>query len=356
MSFLSSEMHAAFQSGHGEPLPEAGYKALRRVSRAIAAHHNIKELFRSLADELRPVVNFVFLRVFLYDEDRHLMHLHVSEAPGQPVEPFIEFPPEGTAVGLVFDKQEPLVIPDVHRETRFPRLPGVLKEYGIRSYVTFPLTTAHGRLGTLSVGSDRPDVYGDEDCRFLALIADQIAVAIDDALHLQALQQTQIELEKRNERLQLLLDVNNSIASNLKLRDLLLAISANVRRVMQADFVGVALPDPATGGALQGYAYESAEGSGPPLDRSDSLHERSGPVIAFRTGKPAVLHARSLEELPTRRRIPSVWHAGGMLTATDQPREDSGIARPGSSAAGRLHRGRSRISYADREPGSDRCG
>ena len=68
-------MHAAFQSDRSEPLPEAGYQALRRVSRAIAAHHNIKELFHSLADELRPVVNFVFLRVFLYDEERRLMHL-----------------------------------------------------------------------------------------------------------------------------------------------------------------------------------------------------------------------------------------------------------------------------------------
>jgi formate hydrogenlyase transcriptional activator len=298
LSLLAKEMHAAFQSGRGEPLPEAGYKALRRVSRAIAAHHNIKDLFHSLADELRPVVNFVFLRVFLYDEDRHLMHLHVSEAPGQPAEPSIEFPPEGTAVGWVFDQQEPLVIPDVHQERRFPRLPGILKEYGVRSYVTFPLTTAHGRLGTFSVGSDHPDAYCDEDCRFLALVADQIAVAIDDALHLQALQRTQVELEKRNQRLQLLLDVNNSIASNLKLRELLLAISANVRRVMQADFAGVALPDPAVGGALRGYAYESAEGPGPRAERPQFLDEKSGPAIAFRTGRPAVLHAAALEELP----------------------------------------------------------
>jgi hypothetical protein len=59
--FLASEMHAAFQSDQGEPVPEAGYQALRRVSRAIAAHYNMKELFHSLADELRPVVNFVFL-------------------------------------------------------------------------------------------------------------------------------------------------------------------------------------------------------------------------------------------------------------------------------------------------------
>src|ERR1700724_1040163 len=90
LSFLTSTMHAAFQSDRSEPLPEAGYQALRRVSRAIAAHHNIKELFHSLADELRPVVNFVFLRVFLYDEERRLMHLHVSKALGQPSEPFIQ--------------------------------------------------------------------------------------------------------------------------------------------------------------------------------------------------------------------------------------------------------------------------
>ena len=298
MSLLTNAMHAAFQFDRGEPLPEAGYQALRRVSRAIAAHHDIKTLFRSLADELRPVVNFVFLRVFLYDEQHHLMRLHVSEAPGQPPEPFSEFPPQGTAVGWVYERQEPLVIPDVDKETRFPRLHGILKEYGIRSHLTFPLTTAHGRLGTFAVGSDQVEAYSEEDVRFLALVADQIAVAIDDALHSEALRQTKIELEKRNQRLQLLLDVNNSIASNLELRALLLAISANVRRVMEADFVGVALPDPTAGGVLRGYAYESAEGPGPTREQAKFLNEKAGPVLAYRTGKPVVLHAASVDQLP----------------------------------------------------------
>ena len=297
MSIHTGAMHAVFQSGRGEPLTEAGYEALRRVSRAIAAHRDVKELFRSLADELRPVVNFVFLRVFLYDNDRHLMRLHVSEAPGQPAEPFSEFPPEGTAVGWVYERQEPLVIQDVDKEARFPRLHGILKEYGVRSHLTFPLTTAHGRLGTFAVGSDQTGVYSEEDVRLLALVADQIAVAIDDALHSQALHKTQSELEQRNQRLQLLLDVNNSIAANLQLRDLLLAISANVRRVMQADFVGVALPDPDANGALRGYAYESLEGVWGPVS-PQFLHEKSGPAIAFRTGQRVLLHAEEIEQLP----------------------------------------------------------
>ncbi len=297
MSVRTNAMHAVFQSGQGEPLPEAGYQALRRVSRAIAAHHEVKTLFRSLADELRPVVNFVFLRVFLYDEARHLMRLHVSEAPGQPSAPFSEFPPEGTAVGWVYERQEPLVIPDVDKETRFPRLHGILKEYGIRSHLTFPLTTVHRRLGTFAVGSDHPDAYSEEDVRFLALVADQIAVAIDDALHLQALQLVQTQLEQRNKRLQLLLDVNNSIASNLELRDLLLAVSANVRRILHADFVGIALPD--AKGVLCGYAYQSHSGPGPLRTEVQVLDQRTAPATSFRTRKPAILHAAQLREFTT---------------------------------------------------------
>lgn len=295
MPLLANAMHPPFQPGRGEPLREAGYQALRRVSRTIAAHRDVKDLFRSLADELRPVVSFVFLRVFFYDKDKHVMRLHVSEAPGQPAVRFSEFPPEGTAVGWVYERQQALVIPDVDKETRFPRLHGILKEYGIRSHLTFPLTTAHGRLGTFAVGSDQVAAYCEEDIRLLGLVADQIAVAIDDALHSQALQQAQSELEHRNQRLQLLLDVNNSIAANLQLRDLMLAISANVRRVMQADFVGIALPG--ANGVLRGYAYESFEGVVGPVT-PQFLHEKSGPAIAFRTGKPVLLNAKAIGRIP----------------------------------------------------------
>jgi formate hydrogenlyase transcriptional activator len=61
------------------------------------------------------------------------------------------------------------------------------------------------------------------------------------------LQGTHAELQHEKDRLKLLLDLNNSIVSNLELRDLLRDISASVRRLMQCDSVGVNLPDPETG-------------------------------------------------------------------------------------------------------------
>src|SRR6266853_4067901 len=53
----------------------------------------------------------------------------------------------------------------------------------------------------------------------------------------------QAELEREKDRLKLLLDITNTLVSNLECRDLLRAISASIRQVMRCDVVGVWLPD-----------------------------------------------------------------------------------------------------------------
>ena len=65
----------------------ARYEALIRVSEALRAYHDRDTLFRSLARELRPVVQFSFLGLALYDEQTHAVEPHVLEATGEPVPP-----------------------------------------------------------------------------------------------------------------------------------------------------------------------------------------------------------------------------------------------------------------------------
>jgi formate hydrogenlyase transcriptional activator len=165
----------------------------------------------------------------------------------------------------------------------------MLKNYGIRSHCTFPLTTAHCRLGTIAVGSEHLNAYSDEDLRFLGLVSDQIALAIDDALHVQALQNAQVELEKRNERLQLLLDLNNSIVSNLELKPLLEAISVSVRRVMHCDGAVIVLAEP-DGLHLRKHALDFPDGK--PSFTEETLIPIEGTSFGetFRSGRPWVLN------------------------------------------------------------------
>jgi len=55
------------------------------------------------------------------------------------------------------------------------------------------------------------------------------------------------ELQRQNERFELLLNLVTKITSSLDLREVLRAIAANIREVMHADAVSVSLPDPTSG-------------------------------------------------------------------------------------------------------------
>jgi len=58
---------------------------------------------------------------------------------------------------------------------------------------------------------------------------------------------TEAELQRQNERLELLLNLTSKITSSLEVREVLRAIAANIREVIHADAVVVSLPDAASG-------------------------------------------------------------------------------------------------------------
>jgi PAS domain S-box-containing protein len=107
---------------------------------------------------------------------------------------------------------------------------------------------------------------------------------------------TDIDKRKQAEdRLQLLLDVTNQVVSNLQLRDLLRAISASVRRVMQCDLVGVFLPDSEVN-RLQTFVLDFPESKGFIREEYSSMDGSLGGFV-FRTGKPWTGNASDVLQL-----------------------------------------------------------
>jgi formate hydrogenlyase transcriptional activator len=139
------------------------------------------------------------------------------------------------------------------------------------------------------ISSERPNAYSETEVRFLSLVADQMALAIDDALNFEALQRAQ-------EQLKLLLDLTNGVVSTLDLRELLRNISANVRRVLQCDFVGVGLPE-RDKAHLRLYAMDFPESRGFLTEETLIPIEGTPPGSAFRSGKPVVTNKREIAEI-----------------------------------------------------------
>jgi formate hydrogenlyase transcriptional activator len=265
---------------------------LNEVARIIASRRNLSDLLHDLAERLHGLLDFSYLSVMLYDPGRHVMRLHnLQGAPHGALRPGAEFAVEEIPSGWVWQQQQPLVLSDLERETRFPRAIQALREYGLGSFCALPLSTAHRRLGTLAIGRAERGGYRPSEVAFAQMVAAQVAVAVDNALHSEEAQALQQQLAHERDRLQLLLEVTNNVMANLQLRDVLRAVSATLRRVMHGEVAGVLLPD-AEHHQLRIYALDFPDSQGFLQEEALLAIEDSLPGKAFQTGKPVVL-ARS---------------------------------------------------------------
>src|SRR5712691_6999680 len=192
------------QSAAGTAAAER-YEALFRVSQTLISIRSSEELFRLLARELRAVVNFYVMGVGIYDENAHQIRLTSYGEPGVPLQA-PRFAPEETFSWWVYQHQQPLIIPSLNAETRFPAVAEMLKNRGVRSVCVLPLTTVHRRLGGLAFGSLEADAYSGEEVGFLSLVANQVALAVDDALNFDTSQHATEALRASEEGFRLIVD------------------------------------------------------------------------------------------------------------------------------------------------------
>ncbi len=224
------------------------YQALLEVAESISLHRDLPQLFHDLAPRLRRVVPFDYINLMLHDSGRNVMRLHILEAP-HPISDLQgrEIAVEDAPGGWVWQNQQPLLIPSVAKEARFPKVMQILRDLNVQSLCAVPLTTAQRRLGALSFGRLGEFTYSEADLDFLQQVARQVAVAVDNALNYESAQSYQQQLAWERDRLRLLLDVNNAAVSTLDLKELFKVIAASLRQTMGADLASLALYDPETG-------------------------------------------------------------------------------------------------------------
>ena len=201
------------------------YRTLLDLSKAIASHRNLSDLFHELAERLHELFDFHNLSLVLHDGAQNLMRIHVLET-SEPVMRQLprEIPVEGSAVGWVWQNQTPFVTGDVDKENRFP-VTKVLRDYPVKSLCILPLTTARQHLGVLGIASDKRDAYTNLDFEFAQLVAAQIAVAVENALAFREIDALKNRLEEEKlyleETIQTEYDFEEIIGSSRVLRRVL---------------------------------------------------------------------------------------------------------------------------------------
>jgi formate hydrogenlyase transcriptional activator len=178
------------------------YRALLAVSEAIVSHRDLSALFHELAGRLHQVVQFDALALVLHEAATNTMRLHMLEAaqptPHQLLPPL---PVEEDPAGLVWQAQQPLITSDVTELRRWPGFLERVQPLGVQSICWLPLTTARRRLGALVFACKQPSAFDTADVGFLQLVANHVAVAIDNALAFQEIEAAFREIQALKDQL-----------------------------------------------------------------------------------------------------------------------------------------------------------
>ena len=176
-----------------------------------------------------------------------------------------------------------------------PGLLALLLSYSARSYFPIPATVGHSASESYLV------VYGMFGVfvswfsssrrraeRLLTQARDDLEIrVVQRTAELttvnQELQSTQAEVQSQKDRLQLLLDLTTDAVSNLEISDLLKAVTASVRQIMQSDFAGIGLPDPESSRLRVHALVRASDGS---LTEQELLTTQNAVLLrVFRTGE-----------------------------------------------------------------------
>ena len=164
------------------------YRALLAISEAIISHRDLEALFQELAGQLNQLVSFDYIGVVLHEATTNTMRLHVAGTAEPVVTPVIVLPLEDDPAGLVWQSQQPLIISSVEELSRWPRLLERVEPYGVQCVCGVPLTTARRRLGALMFSRKQQPAYEAADLDFLQQVANQVALAVENALAFQEIE------------------------------------------------------------------------------------------------------------------------------------------------------------------------
>src|SRR5258708_3047235 len=209
------------------PSRDPKYQALLAVSEAIVSHRDLSALFHELAGGLHQVVHFDYLGLALHEATSNTMRIQLLEGteptplPSPPVLPLEEEP-----AGWVWQTQQAWIFWNVPEEKRWPRALERAKRYGVQSSCHLPLTTARRRLGVLVFACKQPFAYETADVSFLQLVANQVAVAVENALAFQEIEALKDQLAKENAYLEEELRTEHNFGE-------LIGESAALRRVLK---------------------------------------------------------------------------------------------------------------------------
>jgi len=288
----------------GDTSPEHDrYRLLLEITDVMARAQSLPEAFKEFAPPVLALTGGELLNLSLHDPRRDCMLTHYWKKNQESGE-FEALPVDEVAGGWAWKRQEPIAIPDVEREQRFPSIVPVLLNHGVRSYTALPISTPSRHFGALGLGKSVPEVLNGEDVEFLSRVALMGALALErDRAH------------RALEEQQSLVAISRELSSTLDLEKLLPAILTSLRSIARYERTILSLLDE-DGKTL--HRYGDALEWEPLLNHGNTVPlEQSLSARAIHTRDVIFLSAKDLQEIDDP--LAETMYGGGVRSVCSVP-------------------------------------
>jgi formate hydrogenlyase transcriptional activator len=159
-------------------------RLLLEVNNAVVSHLNLPELLAAVSASLHRLLPNEFVGMALYDAESDQLRVQaLDHERNQRIFGKTDLIPlKGTGAGKAFLSRKTLLVRSFGATDSQIEVVRRTVEAGLKSSCHAPLVSRGRSLGTLDVMSIREDAFGEEEAELLGQIANQIAIAVENAL------------------------------------------------------------------------------------------------------------------------------------------------------------------------------
>ncbi len=180
------------------------FRLLLEINNALVRHLDLPELLAQVSGCIRGLLQHDYSSLCLYDPVQNQLSIHAVDFPeGRGVirQEFI-FPVEDSPAGRAFSTCKPLLVNHLDAQTFPSKVTEMLIKGGIRSGCWLPLVGHERTLGTLNVCSLQESRFTQADVDLLSQVANQVAIAVDNALAFRQIAELKDELAQEKSYLE----------------------------------------------------------------------------------------------------------------------------------------------------------
>jgi len=159
-------------------------KLLLELTNRVISNLDLRDLLRDISASIREVMQCDAVGVMLPDSDRNQLRLYAQDCPECKgfFKEEMEIPLEGSLPGKAFQTGKSVVAGSLDLAGLDPTAQSAAVREGMNSFCLLPLTSRSRVLGVVGLARREENAFTWEDAEFLTQVANQMAIAVDNAL------------------------------------------------------------------------------------------------------------------------------------------------------------------------------